>query len=262
MGLHNIASMIQIALTLVPVLLGTLSAATTTLPTLTSPTISTPKASSSASGSQVTGSSSVLHPTRDEIVAYDSPYTIQWVPPDILGSISIELWDNDEWTWASSFGVSGNITNPTVPVSCDGWLVNSKCAKIATSVPNNGSYVWNVVSSLPYSTLSGEFYYYLAIYIQQPHDFLLPSENSSWYVSSGTFIIKQSSNGFTSSSLSSPGSSTSLQPTTLGLTSATIADSGPTATPPAGNTGVRPATDKFGWRVLMLIGVLVVVKLF
>lgn len=135
------ASIIQIALTLVPFLLGTIStAAATQSASTSSPTIPTSTLSSSASSSQVTGSSSVLHPTQGETVAYGFPYTIQWTPPDIPGSISIELSDNDEWSWASSFETGSNITDPAAPVTCDGWLVNSQCSKIASSVPNSGSH--------------------------------------------------------------------------------------------------------------------------
>jgi hypothetical protein len=259
---------IQIAFTLVPLLLGIISAAAATQsPSTSSPTISKSSSSSSALGSQVTGSSSVLRPTQSEIVPYNLPYTIQWTPPDIPGSISIELWDNDDWSWASSFEMGSNIT-----VACDGWLENSQCSKIASRVPNSGTHglstpflgypinvngrpcdmcmltfiadlygrrtVWNVISSLPNGTLGGKSYYYLGIYIQQSDDSLLPNQNASWYVYSGTFVIQQLSSSFATA------------PSPISVTY-----NGPTSTSSADAGGGR-AKDPLGWGVLGLIGVL------
>ncbi|PMD55588.1 uncharacterized protein K444DRAFT_616628 [Hyaloscypha bicolor E] len=258
--MSSILSIIQIALTLVPLLLCTRATAAATQSASTpSPTISTSTSSSSASGSQATGSSSVLHPTQGETIVYGSQYTIQWTPPAIPGSISIELWDDDEWSWASTFNTGDyNITEPGSLVGCDGWIVNSQCGKIARSVPNNGSYVWNISSPIiGYQTLSGKFTYHMAIYIQQSDYFALPSKNSSWHVRSGTFILAPTSSSSTSSSASSSGSNTFLPSTTLRSSSATRVGSGPTATSSAG-AGARTAMDQLGWGVLGLIGVLAI----
>jgi hypothetical protein len=130
----------QIAPALCFLLLATISIATTTQLASTSLTISMFTHASSTAGSRVTSSSTVLHPSLGEIVVYGSPYTIQWRPPAVPGSISIELWDNDEWSWASAFEAGSNITDQAAPVTCDGWFVNSQCSKIASSVPNSGSH--------------------------------------------------------------------------------------------------------------------------
>jgi hypothetical protein len=73
------------------------------------------------------------------------PYTIEWTPPAIPGSISIELWDADTWSWASTFDTGSRVYNYTSMnhtdlAGCDGWLVNSQCGKIARNVTNSGSY--------------------------------------------------------------------------------------------------------------------------
>jgi hypothetical protein len=140
----SILSIIQTALALIPLLFSTIARAAATQPAPTSsPTIST-STPSSASSPQATGSSSVLHPAQGETIVYNSLYTIQWTPPAIPGSISIELWDADDGSWASTFDPATfnwyNSTSPTSRVGCDGWLVNSQCGKIARSVPNSGSY--------------------------------------------------------------------------------------------------------------------------
>lgn len=94
---------------------------------------------------QATSTGGVIHPSAGETVLYGSSYKIEWEPLDAPGSVSIELWDDDEWAWGSAFkGDSG------ARVGCDGWLVNSYCAKIASSVPNTGSHGL----SRPFSTLS------------------------------------------------------------------------------------------------------------
>ena len=128
-------SIVRLAFGLAPLLLGAISTAAATQLMSTSSLTTSLSTSSSASGSQVTGTSSVLQPQPTETVPYGSLYTIRWVPPDLPGKISIELWDNDDWSWASSFESGSNKT-----ITCDGWLVNSQCSKIASSVPNSGSY--------------------------------------------------------------------------------------------------------------------------
>jgi hypothetical protein len=129
-------------LALIPLLLSSIAraAATATQSALTSsPTIST-SITSSASNAQATGNSSVFHPLPGETIVFNTVYTIRWTPPAISGSISIELWDADSWSWASSFQPLVVVDNLTEHSVCDGWLVNSQCAKIASRVPNSGSY--------------------------------------------------------------------------------------------------------------------------
>ncbi|KAH7108944.1 hypothetical protein EDB81DRAFT_863372 [Dactylonectria macrodidyma] len=238
------------ALTLVLFLLSTraTSAATQSVPT-SSLTISTP-AHSSTSSSQAIGSSSILHPTQGETIVYGSQYTIQWTPPAIPGSISMELWDDDQEDWASSF-------NSNMTYACDGWLVNSQCGKIATNVSNSGHHVWNVSSTLDvlYQTLSGNLSYYLAIYIQQSDHEVLSSKYSPWYVTSGVFMIAPTNSTSASTSASSSGSDAFLPLTTLSSSSETRAGSEPAETSSTG-TGARIAMDQLGWGILGLINVL------
>jgi hypothetical protein len=129
----SLFEIIQITLALVPFY----TIITTATATQSESSLIATTPTSSASGSQITTSSSVLRPTEGEIVVYGSPYTIKWSPPTIAGGISIELWDADSGSWASSFGLHDQ---SGIQVSCDGWLSNSQCGKIAQSVPNNGSY--------------------------------------------------------------------------------------------------------------------------
>ncbi|KAH6982576.1 hypothetical protein EDB80DRAFT_735936 [Ilyonectria destructans] len=248
--MSSILSIIQMALTLVLFLFSTkaTSAATQSVPP-SSLTTSTP-AHSSTSGSQATGSSSILHPSQGETIVYGSQYTIQWRPPAIPGSISIELWDDDEEFEANSF-------NSNMSYGCDGWLVNSQCGKIATNVSNSGNHVWNVSSPFNdlYQTLSGNFSYYLAIYIQQSDHDVLPSKNSPWYVTSGVFMIAPTNSTSASSSASSSGSDTFLPSTTLSSSSETRAGSGPAVTSSTG-AGARIVMGQLGWGILGLVNVL------
>ncbi|KAH7119311.1 hypothetical protein EDB81DRAFT_766905 [Dactylonectria macrodidyma] len=224
------------ALTLVLFLFITLatSAATQSVPPSSLTTL-TP-AHSSTSGSQATASSSILHPTQGETIVYGSQYTIQWTPPAIPGSISMEVWDDDQEFLANTF-------NSNITYGCDGWLVNSQCGKIATNVSNSGHYVWNVSSPYNdlYQTLSGNFSYYLAIYIQQSDDDVLPSKYSPCTSAS--------------SSASSSGSDTFLPSTTLSSSSETRAGSGPAVTSSTG-AGARIAMGQLGWGILGLVNVL------
>lgn len=109
--------------------------------------------------------------------------------------------------------------------------------------------VWNVISSLPNDTLGGISYYYVGIYIQQSDDSLLPSTNSSWYVHSGNFIIRQLSSSSTVSTL--------LPTTTLNTIEPTNTVSGPAAASSTG-AGTRKAVDQFGWGVIGFMGVLAI----
>lgn len=124
---------IQIALALVPLY----SIIATAAATQSESSLISTTPTSSTSSSQITTSSSVLRPTEGEIVVYGSQYTIRWSPPTIAGGISIELWNADSESSAYSFGF---LDQYGMTMSCDGWLVNLHCGKIAQSVPNNGSY--------------------------------------------------------------------------------------------------------------------------
>lgn len=98
-------------------------------------TVSSPTTTPS---SQATGSSQVLRPSQGEHVTYASPYTIRWTPPNISGSISIELWDTDTEGLAYSFTEVDGMGNQ--PIACDGYLVDMNCGKIAQRIPNTGEH--------------------------------------------------------------------------------------------------------------------------
>lgn len=112
-------------------------------------------------------------------------------------------------------------------------------------------------SKIGYWTLSESYPFYMDIYIQQSDYSLLPSKNSSWYVSSGFFILAptNSISISTSSSDSSVGSNTFLPSTILSSNSATSAGGGPTTISSTG-AGIRTSMDELGLVVLGLIGVL------
>jgi hypothetical protein len=99
---------------------------------------STTPSSTTTPISQATGSSQVLRPTQGEIVTYASPYTIRWTPPNVSGSISIEVWDTDTSGLAYSFTEVDGMDNQ--PIACDGYLANMNCGKIAQRIPDTGEH--------------------------------------------------------------------------------------------------------------------------
>lgn len=99
---------------------------------------STVSSSTTTPSSQATGSSQVLRPAQGEHVTYASPYTIRWTPPNISGSISIELWETDKEGLAYSFTEVDGMANQ--PIACDGYLTDLNCGKIAQRIPNTGEH--------------------------------------------------------------------------------------------------------------------------
>lgn len=99
---------------------------------------STASSSTATPSSQATGSSQVLRPAQGEHVTYASPYTIRWTPPNISGSISIELWNTGTEGVAYSFTEVDGMGNQ--PIACDGYLTDMNCGKIAQRIPNTGEH--------------------------------------------------------------------------------------------------------------------------
>jgi outer membrane protein TolC len=99
--------------------------------------------------------------------------------------------------------------------------------------------VWNPTTLAPYSGyagLTGTYYFYMRIYIQQANLDLLPSTNSSWYAKSGVFVIAEQPPSSSSTSTIDV-FSTSV---TTSSTSTAYAGGGPTSSSSAG-AGARKA---------------------
>jgi hypothetical protein len=113
--------------------------------------------------------------------------------------------------------------------------------------------VWNI-SSATYADLTGPFYFYMGIYIQQSDLDVLPSTNSPWNKTSGNFVIAERAPTSSSSTINVLLSSTTVGSTTSSTTTYTAG--GATATSSAGAIA-RTAGDQLGWGILGAIGVLV-----
>jgi hypothetical protein len=72
----------------------------------------------------------VIRPSQGETVTAGEAYTVSWSPPPVSGPIDIELWDDHNKNFNAA-DLTGNLTPNT---TCDGWVINGDCGKIAKNL--------------------------------------------------------------------------------------------------------------------------------